>query len=398
MIIFKQGPLPGVIIRKITASRYKAAISFVFIGICAIVTAQLARYYMISSSDIFQEGAWYATFHDFRLVHLQVNYFEHGYLRRGLVGTLFHALGIEDVQFAGWLFSLSSILSFLAILGVSTASLEPERRKLLHLLFLMLIFGPSGVSQFVSTAGQIDHILLPLSAVAALAGCNGRLLLSITVFLVMYQVHELSVIAFLPILIACNFIGSRHRSRIYKFGISIPICWRSIFYFALASFVSVTLTLAYGDSPEAVRSFSGLNETRALYGEMVWGGNSPVHPVSWRGMSSALLITYYIVLILFIVTYWKNVPRSLSWISAAAVSCLLLNLVGVDAGRWAAIATWTVMVSIVATEAAGRRMLLKHPVSKPVTYLGLLLAAPLGPIGSTEPFTFTTKLLSIVRP
>jgi hypothetical protein len=381
--------------RKVIPPAYNTALAFVFIGICAIVGAQLARYYTVSSSDIFQEGSWYATFHDFRLVHLQVNYFEHGYLRRGLVGTVFHALGIENVRFAGWLLSLGSILTFLAILGYVIAKLEPGRKRLIYLLLLIAVFGPAGVSQFIISAGQIDHVLLPLLTLAALAGVKGRLLLSLGLFFIMYLVHELSFIAFFPLLVICNIIGARDRSTLHVAGRTLPFCWRSVSSFGLVSVFLLMLTVNYGDSPEAVRAFSSTPDTRAIYGEMIWGEKSPMHPVSWNGMHSALLVMYYLVLIAFSVAYWKTISGPLALVPAAAASCLLLNLVGIDAGRWAAITTWTVMAAIVATEAASTDRAVKPTASGAVMYFGLLLALPVGPLGSTIPFTFTVKLLEI---
>lgn len=374
--------------------RTKLVLIFLLSGLLAIIGMQLARYFVILWSSTFENGSWYATYHDFRLIHLQVNYFEHGYLRRGLVGTFLYFFGIDDVKMAGWLLSIGSILLFFGVIGFVAAEITHERRKIIYAILIIMIFGPVGVSQFVLDAGRIDHLLLPLLSIATILGLKGKLTLSAVLFFVMCLIHELSVVAFTPLLVVSNMIGSRQSLQLSFLQVEFPFCTRSVFVFLLISIAVVAITFSYGESSRAVSSFSVSDGEKAFYSDMVWGVNSPIHMVSWRGMSTFLLILYYMILIGWGLMYYRSIPGFLVLLPLSTVSCVFLNFLGVDAGRWAAITTWTVLISIVAAEFVGKQKLSTQFPPNSFIYLSFLLAAPVGPVGVTVPFTFFGKLIS----
>lgn len=375
------------------ASSFRLVLIFLSVGLGAAIAAQAARYVLVSQYDMFRDGTWYATVGDFRAVHLEASYLEHGYLRRGLLGTLLDVFGVVDVALAGWLLSLASVVVFAGFSGWVAARLPASRRGVAYMVLPVLVLGPAGIAQFVSDAARVDHVLLPLAAVAAVAGLRGRLTLSVALFVVMCLIHELSIIAFAPVLTVSNILGARDRTRIRFRHISFPFSRRSVAAFSFATAAVMAVTLVFGNSPGAVQAFSDAAGEQPRYSAMIWGENSPVHMVSWLGTASLLLVVYYIALLGLGLSYSMSLRGDARLLPAAVLSCLLLNFVGVDGGRWAALSTWTLLVAILAAELARSEAPDGRSVGRPFFVFGFILSLPVGPLGVRTPFSLLLRLI-----
>jgi hypothetical protein len=78
------------------------------------------------------------------------------------------------------------------------------------------------------------------------------------------------------------------------------------------------------------------------------------------------------------------------------MSCLLLNLVGVDEGRWAAISTWALLIAILVSEY--RRSDEIHEANLPRQFIGcgLILSLPVGPIGVVPAFSYIVRMKEMI--
>ena len=368
--------------------------AFLAIGIAALIAAQTARYVVISRFPGFRDGTWFATVDDFRLVHLHVNYFEHGYLRRGLIGSLLHAIGAPDPVMAGWMLSLLAMIGFFGFVGWVVARTPPDRQIHMQIIALVMVLGPAGVAQIVADAGRVDHVFLVLAPLAALAGLRGRLFLSLALFVLMCMVHELALIALAPLLLVCNSLGASDRVVLRLGPAALPFSRRTAAAFGLAIMGVAVVTVAFGDSPQAVLALSTAEGQQPEYAAMIWGPGSPIHHISWQGLPSLLLLLYYLALVTLAVAHARSLDPGLWLLPASTVSCLILLLVGIDAGRWGVLSTWVVLTALLAAETAQRRAGGADGGHRRLFVVsGVLRALPVGPLGVIVPFEFVTRLV-----
>lgn len=344
---------------------------------------------------LWPEGDLYLGTIRWKATQYYVNYFDHGFVRRGVIGTLFHqvppdkaALGIALLSLLGgglaiWLFH--------RFFRATLAAVPAGNRGLIHLLMVVVAVSPFGMMQIGYDVGRYDvwGILVLLLAAGLLL--QGRRIAALALGLPMLFIHEGFALWGMPVILAMAFL-QEHRDRpvgtpgdLLRALAARPLS--ASLLFALGTAALVLVLRAYGGS-EAVSSL------RMGNGHVVWVGDS-------IGLGEVLSPMTHLLLagigLLYLGAVWalaRANPGRAIVIGAVCLAPLLLYVAGSNWARFAHLQFVTLVVF-------GALLSVEDPSVPRFAGLGrvalwaVVLLAPLGPIGITEAFPYLRILMGL---
>ena len=323
----------------------------------------------------------------FLQVALRLDYGSFGFIKRGLIGSLAQPLLPDPLAYdaliqAGRGYGL---LIGLLLSGVVGLLLAHGRQRSSRLLFLL---SPAAMLQLGYTFSWYDgsctllfllQLLLLRSRRAWLAPLRAPLLAALAAAALL--VHELYLLAFLPLLLAQAWPRLRPAGRglvavVVLVTTTALLCWGSYETGPVA--LAARLGLTADQAPLEFTSSLAANAAGTL--DRLWLGGY------WRGSLPALL---YLALLLSLARRAGSAAMPL----ALALSPLLLSLIGVDLPRWCGLAATNLLLlgllGVIRFHRAGTRSWAWLP-------LPFVLAGPIGVFGYSFPL-LTPGLSSILK-
>lgn len=167
----------------------------------AFILTALAAY----ASGIYLHMLYYGgnLIDDWNSIQFSISYCEHGFVKRGIIGTLFDLLGIPTTQVAMTTFSVTCIaivILALILLGKQFGnSIAPKQQ--IRLAFLLAL-SPATFSHLGFDLGRFDALLFAIFLFGWIAILNQRYLLAGLLSAIAILIHEIFLVVFLPILCA----------------------------------------------------------------------------------------------------------------------------------------------------------------------------------------------------
>jgi hypothetical protein len=283
---------------------------------------------------------------DYDVVNLGVNYFQFGFVRRALPGSIIHLLGIHLVSGAYLVYSVSLILvlllSYLILRRVQAATGA-------YLPFAIVL---AALLLAWSTYGHIDMLVAAILMLAALAASDGALITASLWLALGLAVHEEAMIYGLP-LIAANLLDQGRyqtlKSRPAAIGAAIIVASLAIYAAAPLLSHSDPKTIVDAILSELPDQYHGnIITDMALY-NLVGGARA----LSANRCVVQYNVHYFIqplvaILLILLTIYSLSDKRRLSWTPPALAGIppmLFLWIAGTDMGRWTILSifnVWTV--------------------------------------------------------
>ena len=344
-----------------------------------------------------------ALFSSFNAAHFQPNYVDQGFIKRGLIGTLFRPLPDAIHHVAVIVFNVVALVS-LAILLVCV--LLSCRRRIDCSGFILLaslwIAAPAGVINLGYDFGRLDHVNIVLLALSLIALRTERLavgaVLACLSTVAALLVHEAYLFYGLPLLIALGLLRFDSRSRYPRLAPAIGIAvsailtlfalWRWGRYEGTRSGFVAGLDGALDPSHNVLHVWSrSLAENLAYVGARLSNGLFTIAEIM------AVVALALAMLMLLVAVYRGNRVR-LDLAVLAPLAVLPLFVLGIDYARWVAL-LWLMVVTIITHGVATGRFerLLEPPANVGLTVV-LAASLSLGPIGTVHLFPLARAVLS----
>ena len=151
---------------------------------------------------------------------LAFNYFDFGFVRRGLGGSIVHLIGGEMLG-ATAIFHMLSAAAVSAVACLFVTRLEPPRRRATFVVLLVAI-----VMRWAEDAGRTDLAVAALVGSAAMALRSGRPVVATSLVAVGLCIHETSFVYGIPLLAGLAFEHRLWRSlsrRAIVCAIAVPV-------------------------------------------------------------------------------------------------------------------------------------------------------------------------------
>ena len=300
-----------------------------------------------------------------------VNYFDHGFAKRAVVGTMLRPLAglFEQPQYFVLAVMVAlNIAAFVAIVLLMDRFL-PHRDGVPDLAVLLraaMVLGAVGLVQVAYDYGRLDHLVYGLSLCIVLLGLRRHHMAAALLAGLVVLVHEAFVVYALPLVLAVLWRAESERR-----GVRAAIV-------ALAPVVAVSgtaalMVLLFGNSESAAALDIGR-------GQAVWSRQLIEIWVDLTPREVALLLGYWTSLLLVLIWFYAGNKRRPDLIFLATLTPVLLNLFGIDQARWLAIGFFVVLMSLaIQVSAFGMRWPALSRWQRRSLYL---LCVPLGPVGS----------------
>lgn len=322
-----------------------------------------------------------ATFLDWKITQYAVNYFEHGFIKRGFVGTLFSALPPDFVGM--WVVAVNTVLFavFLLLSHRLITTLVPENSR--NVLLALVAISPFCAFQFAFDVGRFDiyNLLLMVAALGLLL--RGRIYPVLLLVSIATLIHEGFVVYGVPLIVGLAIYLAQHRQ-----GKALPSAIadrKALLLSAVVAVLSVVIYL-FGNNVQLADSVVG-------YGGVVW--KRGLFEISFGGRLLDKLILGAMVLTLYgLLTRFYQVNRGrFDVLYVMSFAPLALFVMGVDYARWCALIFMNILVVILL-----KIVLEKWHFSDPWLVRGSApFLIPLGPSGITSFFPIAKDVSTFLR-
>ena len=315
---------------------------------------------------------------DWKLSQYNVNYFDHGFIRRGLVGTILfpimhNSINNPELQklFIFWketlLFFIYGFLFCIFIIQKTSSQSNWLRFSLLSCLFL----SPCGLIMAAYDFGRYDHINFIILAIILYLIDKKNFKLISYLLAIAVLVHENSIFYIHPLVTTLSFQNIR-------------VDFKNIFRLNFPSIIITSLVFIFGDKavelPEQVSR-----------GAMVWGEGLPFYffkAFSEKGYDVIIFFAYIFLISLILFSFYKKNKLN---IDLKIVSCffpLILLTIASDWGRWVHYIFINFMIIICYKISTSRKI----ELDKSFYILLSFIALPFGPIGIGNSLPYITLL------
>lgn len=336
------------------------------------------------TSLMFSPAAW-----GYFLPELTVSYFDNGFTRRALIGTITNLLGIEPSVFAvKAVYALGVILAAAALfVWAWRATRELAARERL-LLFVLLALSPATLVHWIEDPGRPDALVEAFAIAAAFACMRGRHMLALAPALAAGLIHEAYFLLFGPLFLALLYerwrAAGMNADEIKRAAILLGGLGLAFLYFLLfghADYASLERSAARIDVP---LNASGANPYYSYL-------DLKSDPMGWtmcffREEPAFLINTALAFAFLFVQSWaligWAGRARvAISLLPALGVAAL--GLIALDTGRYAAmaaIAIWLYSFQLLRIEKPAS-------IFRLAPFAALLAFTALGPLAISHGFT-----------
>jgi hypothetical protein len=310
-----------------------------------------------------------------RVTQYYINYLDFGFVKRGLVGTIFHPLfsrlGGNDVSTRLVIVGIDLML-FAVLLWLLKRALDrifAPGDDLATLIKAALVISPVGFMQFSLEAGRFDHINFLLIAISVVLLLRRRTVWASACVAAGILVHEAVFVFGFPILFAIcvQYESSQGRQkylRALKFS-ALPIVMAAVVAF-------------FGNSSVDPRT---ILPPELAAGAEVWS-RGLLEPKRDLRLGQAVIIAIY-ALLSYLILWRFYVANGLrvDLVFLATLCPLALFALGIDYARWTGLIAVTVLTAILYHATQGQTKFLSGSGRVSRALLGIYLV-PLGPMGT----------------
>lgn len=281
--------------------------------------------------------------------HYAVNYFDFGFVKRGLVGSFYYLLFDELTQKSLLIYQVSMLIVSLGMCFLFFKKIGYEN----SFLFLLFIISPATVMQFSSDLGRFDSLLLCFFLLSILCLKNRYAFCFFSCLGVL--THEIYIFLFLPASFLL-FLGQgkeiKGASKFFKEAISEPLLYAILCF--------ILMVLLFGKYEDGHSKFMLMLSQKMPVPEL---GDIPVHSSFWVWtrdiadnlnftfikFSQPILVTYYLVLLVGLGLYFKflKVPLLKFHYLLIILTSLPMFVLGTDWARWISLMYISIFVTFV---------------------------------------------------
>jgi hypothetical protein len=312
---------------------------------------------------------------------LSANYFDVGFVRRGLGGTIARVLS-PDLYLAGFAFHvLSAVLLIIPLVLLQLRLLRNQKPGVAALLATFIVLSPQTFIGWSNDIARTDMFVIATIAWAALALLTNRPLMAAAILLLGSLVHETAVIFGLPLMIvlAASRMGQDSavlRRHVVAFGVLVVALGVVTFLQWLTGPEPAALSAAMQlRTPAPPNGWYADLRDCAIY-MMVAGLRGVRTAMCYNGYYKAYLLLVFLSLgVLFLNALILGLERKpVAVLLAVVLPVLFLDAVANDVGRWVKFSTVNAWVLSLAFHSAGTLSLSRQRITLGFGLLALLLA------------------------
>lgn len=315
--------------------------------------------------------------------HYAINYFEFGFVKRALIGTIYHLISATLTAKSLFLFQLFFIFITIAITHYFFARNALEKK----FIYLLFILSPATFMQYGADFGRFDPILMLIFLLSILS--RGSPFLFVFFSIIGILVHEIYIFSFLP---ASFLLMIEQHNRLSTFqGIIKRILTSKLFYILLGFILIIIYFGQYeGGSEQILKVFENSKLPKIMIQHIL--PNKPGQALAiwtnsiWDNLafsSSQLIlnpkIIYIICIYPVIFGYFHllgvNFKKPMYYL--VFLAHLPMFFLGVDWGRWITFFYVSIFMIFITTEKekaakASNKYMLLFSLYGPIGVLGML--------------------------
>lgn len=310
---------------------------------------------------------------DWKLAQYNVNYFDHGFIRRGFVGTILfpfmsNSTNQPEVQkiFIFWketiLFVIYSSI-FCYFIYIKTSKVSTFIRLS---LISCLILSPLGLIEAAYDFGRYDHINFILLALSLFFLQKNKYILVSFLLALCVLIHENSIFYIHPLVTA---ISVRNLRNDYFKAIKI----------LLPSFIISILIYFFGDKPVLLPE--ALSFGSILDGASIWGIGTELYlHRAWsetNPLNIFIFLSYTLMSFSLLFQFYRSNRLNIDLNFLSCLTPLMLFIIASDYGRW----VHYIFINVLIVICYKLNHLRKISFNKTFFSLIFLLSVPLGAIG-----------------
>jgi hypothetical protein len=333
-----------------------------------------------------------------RLWQYYVSWFDFGFHRRGLVGTLLTESGLNTVFQNEYLFVylIYGILIATSYLLIAKAIISNQKLSSNTMLIFCVIFSPAIFFHFAYSSGNLDLILF-IFFIIAIFFSNTTFLLSLVVASGVL-VHELFVF-FLPCIFILKYLVRGKQKSWPDWELISP---------AIAALIAIFIVIFFGKINVSASTFEFLMSKRipfAAHQHPLWSGyievassfqdnsNTGINMISsmWNNKFYLIIPTIYAVFIAWVVSWFMTSSKIIKIIIFFLIIFpLMASFVAGDYYRWVSISACLGLVSMMLLICND---ILSAPKWTLVLLMGFSVFSPFGSASLNRPFPMHQMLL-----
>jgi hypothetical protein len=298
-----------------------------------------------------------------------VNYIDHGFAKRALIGTLLRPLAVwsgdPKLVMLGVMVAISAIGVALVVWLVDRTL--PHRADapagMGAMLRCAIAIGSPGVLQIAHEYGRYDILGFLLLAAALALVARGRAWAAMLACVAAILIHEAFAVYGLPLVMAALWMRQRH--------LRAPVPLAPLAPMAAVVGGTCLLVLLFGNSEGAAALEVGA-------GAGVWQRGLIEYQAGLDPLRAAVTAAYWLALFAVLARFYQGNGLRPDALGLAALAPVLLNGFGIDHARWVGVG-FAVLVANLGYQVA----VLGRPMPAPgwATVPALVLCLPLGPLG-----------------
>lgn len=313
-----------------------------------------------------------------KMAQYYINYFDLGFVKRGLIGTLLYPImrTTGDDRFLATaivvLLDLAVVLAGLILIKLAFDR-EPLRgKRISDAIKFILVFSPVGVMQLSYDIGRFDHVTMALAAASLLLILRNSNFYAGSLLGIGILVHEAVFVFALPVLLL--ILMTVHNEDKSPFRTSVSAATFSIIPIACAAMVFL-----FGNTDADLSSILPAWVDR---GREVWQRSLLEPSTDLTGIQYATLAFYALAPFVFLMHFYRSNRLPLDGLFLAPWCTFLLFALGIDYSRWCHLLFVSISLVVMFHFMRGRFELKTD--SRLVNALFFAYALPLGPLGTDD--------------
>ena len=324
-------------------------------------------------------------FLDWKKTQYLVNYFDYGFIKRGLVGNLFIFIQLEQIKYYIVLFHTSLFILFIWMVARLTdkRSYSECSAQQLDWLRALFVLSPFTALQIGFDIGRYDLLNLTLLVLTIKAIREQKFFLTALLSVLALLTHEAYLFYGLPLVFALTvqkvWVLNADKHALQKTKLTILI-------YAISLLCVCLLMYLFGSQKKEVSSSAGL-------GQQVWKRDL-LEPSFGATTSEMIILIAILTLIYFwLICFYATNRAKPDTLLLSTLPPLALFFLGVDYARWSGLIFFTALL-VVYHKVTVCRWHFNHWLTRS---LGLLFFLPMGPIGIERFFPFLAQIFPLFR-
>jgi len=327
-------------------------------------------------------------FLSWKMAQYYVNYFDFGFVKRGLIGTLLYPMmrvTSDDRLLASAVVVLLDL--FIVFAGLIFVKRTFEREPLVgkrigDIIKCLLVFSPIGVMELSYDVGRFDHVTIILAVAALILIVRGSYFYAGLLLAIGILVHEAVFVFAFPVLLTILIAVHNDKTPLRASTAALR--------FATLPIVCAAAVLVFGNSNT---DLSSVLPSWAQGGTEVWQRGLLEPRTDLTRLQYALLAFYALAPFVFLMHFYRSNALPLDRLFLAPWCAFLLFALGIDYSRWCHLLFVSNCLVVMSHLTQGRSELKTD--SRAINILFFTYVLPLGPLGTDDLLPYVEFALRI---